>query len=156
MDGNVDQHQRGAGLQRRCLDQHCAKRSQFRVLDDQDDAELVVISVRCDLKMDPGGGTRLLVVRPNLCSIAVDQKVGPPIGEPLYVGYNCAPHMSLKLNRQLMNAAEVSATMDRMADEILKANDGRPVVLIGIQRRGVPMARADSRNKRVCGLRGCG
>ena len=49
--------------------------------------------------------------------------------------------MSLKLNYQLMKAEEVTATLDRMADEVLKANDGRPVVLIGIQRRGVPMAR---------------
>ena len=49
--------------------------------------------------------------------------------------------MSLKLNYQLMNADEVTATLNRMADEILKANSGRPVVLIGIQRRGVPMAR---------------
>jgi pyrimidine operon attenuation protein/uracil phosphoribosyltransferase len=49
--------------------------------------------------------------------------------------------MSLKLNYQLMNPEEVTATLDRMADEILKTNDGRPVVLIGIQRRGVPMAR---------------
>ena len=49
--------------------------------------------------------------------------------------------MSLKLNYQLMTAEEVTATLDRMADEILKANNGRPVVLIGIQRRGVPMAR---------------
>ena len=49
--------------------------------------------------------------------------------------------MSLKLNYQLMNSAEVAATLDRMADEILKANNGRPVVLIGIQRRGVPMSR---------------
>ena len=40
-----------------------------------------------------------------------------------------------------MDADEVRATLDRMADEVLKANDGRPVVLIGIQRRGVPMAR---------------
>src|SRR5262245_1813681 len=48
--------------------------------------------------------------------------------------------MSLKLNYQLMNADEVTATLNRMADEILKANSGRPVVLIGIQRRGVPMA----------------
>jgi pyrimidine operon attenuation protein/uracil phosphoribosyltransferase len=36
---------------------------------------------------------------------------------------------------------EVTATLNRIADEILKANSGRPVVLIGIQRRGVPMAR---------------
>jgi pyrimidine operon attenuation protein/uracil phosphoribosyltransferase len=49
--------------------------------------------------------------------------------------------MSLKLNYQLMKPEEVTATLDRMADEILKTNDGRPVVLIGIQRRGVPMAR---------------
>ena len=49
--------------------------------------------------------------------------------------------MSLKLNYQLMKAEEVHATLDRMADQILEANNGRPVVLIGIQRRGVPMAR---------------
>jgi pyrimidine operon attenuation protein/uracil phosphoribosyltransferase len=49
--------------------------------------------------------------------------------------------MSLKLNYQLMNTDEVTATLNRIADEILKANSGRPVVLIGIQRRGVPMAR---------------
>jgi pyrimidine operon attenuation protein/uracil phosphoribosyltransferase len=49
--------------------------------------------------------------------------------------------MSLKLNYQLMKPEEVTATLDRLADEILKTNDGRPVVLIGIQRRGVPMAR---------------
>ena len=48
--------------------------------------------------------------------------------------------MSLKLNYQLMKPEEVTATLDRLADEILKANDGRPVVLIGIQRRGVPLA----------------
>ena len=40
-----------------------------------------------------------------------------------------------------MNADEVKATLDRIADDILKVNNGRPVVLIGIQRRGVPMAR---------------
>src|SRR5215467_4496808 len=49
--------------------------------------------------------------------------------------------MSLKLNYQLMNADEVNTTLDRLAHEILKKNNGRPVVLIGIQRRGVPMAR---------------
>src|SRR5713101_3099118 len=49
--------------------------------------------------------------------------------------------MSLKLNYQLMKPSEVNATLNRLVDEILKANDGRPVVLIGIQRRGVPMAR---------------
>src|SRR5499425_118734 len=49
--------------------------------------------------------------------------------------------MSLKLNYQLMKAEEVHTTLDRLADQILEANNGRPVVLIGIQRRGVPMAR---------------
>jgi pyrimidine operon attenuation protein/uracil phosphoribosyltransferase len=49
--------------------------------------------------------------------------------------------MSLKLNYQLMNADEVSLTLTRIADEILEANNGRPIVLIGVQRRGVPMAR---------------
>jgi pyrimidine operon attenuation protein/uracil phosphoribosyltransferase len=49
--------------------------------------------------------------------------------------------MSLKLNYQLMNSDDVTVTLNRIADDILKANDGRPVVLIGIQRRGAPMAR---------------
>src|SRR3989449_8044897 len=49
--------------------------------------------------------------------------------------------MSLKLSYQLMTAEELRATLDQMADDILKANDGRPVVLLGVQRRGVPMAR---------------
>jgi pyrimidine operon attenuation protein/uracil phosphoribosyltransferase len=49
--------------------------------------------------------------------------------------------MPLKLNYQLMKADELNTTLDRMTEEILKANDGRPVVLLGIQRRGVPMAR---------------
>jgi pyrimidine operon attenuation protein/uracil phosphoribosyltransferase len=49
--------------------------------------------------------------------------------------------MSLKLNYQLMNADEVTLTLRRMAEDILKVNNGRPVVLIGVQRRGVPMAR---------------
>lgn len=48
--------------------------------------------------------------------------------------------MSLKLNYQLMTSDEIRTTLNRMADEILKANQDRPVVLIGIQRRGVPMA----------------
>lgn len=40
-----------------------------------------------------------------------------------------------------MTSDDVTATLNRLAEEILKANEGRPVVLIGIQRRGVPMAR---------------
>jgi pyrimidine operon attenuation protein/uracil phosphoribosyltransferase len=49
--------------------------------------------------------------------------------------------MPLKLNYQLMTAEDVGDTLDRIAGQILEANNGRPVVLIGIQRRGVPMAR---------------
>ncbi len=49
--------------------------------------------------------------------------------------------MPLKLNYQLMKSSDVKATLDRLADEILEVNNDRPVVLIGIQRRGVPMAR---------------
>jgi pyrimidine operon attenuation protein/uracil phosphoribosyltransferase len=48
--------------------------------------------------------------------------------------------MALKLNYQLMTAAEVSDTLNRMAEEILARNAGRPIVLVGIHRRGVPMA----------------
>jgi pyrimidine operon attenuation protein/uracil phosphoribosyltransferase len=48
--------------------------------------------------------------------------------------------MSMKLSYQLMSGEEVRKTLERMAEEILTANAGRQVVLIGIQRRGVPMA----------------
>jgi pyrimidine operon attenuation protein/uracil phosphoribosyltransferase len=49
--------------------------------------------------------------------------------------------MALKLSYQLMNAEELRATLNRLADQIIAANGGRQVVLLGIQRRGVPMAR---------------
>jgi pyrimidine operon attenuation protein/uracil phosphoribosyltransferase len=48
--------------------------------------------------------------------------------------------MSFKLNFEPMMATEVQTTLDRMADEIIRKNEQRPVVLLGIQRRGVPMA----------------
>jgi pyrimidine operon attenuation protein/uracil phosphoribosyltransferase len=48
--------------------------------------------------------------------------------------------MTLKLNYQLMKPEELRSTLDWLADEIVKANEARPVVLLGIQRRGVPMA----------------
>ena len=48
--------------------------------------------------------------------------------------------MTLKLSYQLMKSTEVQSTLERLAQEILKANAGRPVVLVGIHRRGVPMA----------------
>jgi pyrimidine operon attenuation protein/uracil phosphoribosyltransferase len=48
--------------------------------------------------------------------------------------------MTLKPNYQLMNADEMRGTLNRLADEILSAHSGRELVLVGIQRRGVPMA----------------
>src|SRR6185436_12673574 len=48
--------------------------------------------------------------------------------------------MALKLNYQLMKADEVQSTLNRMAGEIIERNSGRQVVLVGIHRRGVPMA----------------
>ena len=48
--------------------------------------------------------------------------------------------MTLKPNYQLMNADEMHGTLHRMAEEILSAHAGRDLVLVGIQRRGIPMA----------------
>jgi pyrimidine operon attenuation protein/uracil phosphoribosyltransferase len=48
--------------------------------------------------------------------------------------------MTLKLSYQLMKSSEVQSTLERLAQDILKANAGRSVVLVGIHRRGVPMA----------------
>lgn len=39
-----------------------------------------------------------------------------------------------------MNADQVHSTLDRLAEEIISKNKGHQVVLLGIQRRGVPMA----------------
>src|SRR5215510_14873906 len=48
--------------------------------------------------------------------------------------------MTLKLSYQLMKSTEVQSTLERLAGEILEANADRQVVLVGIHRRGVPMA----------------
>lgn len=48
--------------------------------------------------------------------------------------------MTLKLSYQLMSAGEVRGTLEGLADQIVSANEGRQVVLLGIQRRGIPMA----------------
>ena len=53
--------------------------------------------------------------------------------------------MTLKPNYQLMNADEMRGTLNRLADEILNAHSGRELVLVGIQRRGVPMAQRMAR-----------
>ena len=47
----------------------------------------------------------------------------------------------MRRSYRLMTAEDVAGTLDRMADSILDANQGREIVLLGIQRRGVPMAR---------------
>ena len=39
-----------------------------------------------------------------------------------------------------MSAGEVRGTLESLADQIVSANAGRQVVLLGIQRRGIPMA----------------
>jgi pyrimidine operon attenuation protein/uracil phosphoribosyltransferase len=48
--------------------------------------------------------------------------------------------MTLKLNYQLMKSDEVQSTLHQMARDIIERNSGRQVVLVGIHRRGVPMA----------------
>lgn len=48
--------------------------------------------------------------------------------------------MALKLVYQLMNKEQVAESLDRLAQKILDANRGRDIVVIGIHRRGVPMA----------------
>jgi pyrimidine operon attenuation protein/uracil phosphoribosyltransferase len=48
--------------------------------------------------------------------------------------------MPLKLNYRLMNEDEVHGALTTLADNIIAANKGNPIVLLGIQRRGVPMA----------------
>jgi pyrimidine operon attenuation protein/uracil phosphoribosyltransferase len=53
--------------------------------------------------------------------------------------------MTLKPNYQLMTAAEMHDTLHRLAEEILIAHAGRDLVLVGIQRRGVPMAQRMAR-----------
>ena len=48
--------------------------------------------------------------------------------------------MTLNLSYQLMKPEDVDNTLVRMAHNVLEANAGRQVVLVGIHRRGVPMA----------------
>jgi pyrimidine operon attenuation protein / uracil phosphoribosyltransferase len=48
--------------------------------------------------------------------------------------------MTLKLSYQLMTSGEVRGTLEGLANQIVSAHAGRQVVLLGIQRRGIPMA----------------
>jgi pyrimidine operon attenuation protein/uracil phosphoribosyltransferase len=49
--------------------------------------------------------------------------------------------MTLNVSYQLMNAEEMRRTLDVLAGQIVSANPGRKIVLLGIHRRGVPMAK---------------
>ena len=48
--------------------------------------------------------------------------------------------MALKARYQLMSADEMAQTLEAMASRILEANPDRPIILLGIQRRGGPLA----------------
>jgi pyrimidine operon attenuation protein / uracil phosphoribosyltransferase len=51
------------------------------------------------------------------------------------------PKPSLRLKAQLMSASEIERTLVRLAHEIIEKNNGTDrLVLIGIKRRGVPLA----------------
>ena len=46
----------------------------------------------------------------------------------------------MKMSYRLMTAEQVRAGLELLADQIVAANVGRQLVLLGIQRRGIPMA----------------
>ncbi len=48
--------------------------------------------------------------------------------------------MALKVRYQLMSAGEMRQTLEAMASEILTASADRPIILLGIERRGGPLA----------------
>lgn len=49
--------------------------------------------------------------------------------------------MALKARYQLMSADDLRQTLEAMASEILESNPGRPIILLGIERRGGPLAK---------------
>ena len=49
--------------------------------------------------------------------------------------------MALKVRYQLMDAGAMRQTLEAMASKILEASPDRPIILLGIQRRGGPLAR---------------
>jgi pyrimidine operon attenuation protein/uracil phosphoribosyltransferase len=54
---------------------------------------------------------------------------------------NAAPTPNLRQKAQLMSASEIERTLVRLAHEIIEKNNGTDnLVLIGIKRRGVPIA----------------
>jgi len=54
---------------------------------------------------------------------------------------NALPKPNLRLKAQLMSASEIERTLVRLAHEIIEKNNGIDnLVLIGIKRRGVPLA----------------
>ena len=46
----------------------------------------------------------------------------------------------MKMSYRLMTAEELRAALELLADQIVSANVGRQLVLLGIQRRGIPLA----------------
>ena len=60
--------------------------------------------------------------------------------------------MSLKLNYQLMKSTEVNATLERIAGEILEANNGRPVVLISLDKLGVKLTKLTKKQADYLGI----
>jgi pyrimidine operon attenuation protein/uracil phosphoribosyltransferase len=48
--------------------------------------------------------------------------------------------MTLKVRYQLMNAEQMRQALEAMASEIIESNPGRPLILLGIKRRGGPLA----------------
>lgn len=48
--------------------------------------------------------------------------------------------MTMKMSYRLMSAEDVRTALEVLADQIVSANIGRQLVLLGIQRRGIPMA----------------
>jgi pyrimidine operon attenuation protein/uracil phosphoribosyltransferase len=59
--------------------------------------------------------------------------------------------MTLKVRQQLLNPDEMGQLLEAMASQILEANPSTPIILLGIERRGGPLAR---RLSTVIGRRG--
>lgn len=57
----------------------------------------------------------------------------------------------MKARYQLMSADDMRQTLEAMTSEILTANPDRPVILLGIERRGGPLARRLSENMEARG-----
>ena len=61
--------------------------------------------------------------------------------------------MSLKVRQQLLNPDEMGQLLEAMASKILEANTDSPIILLGIERRGGPLARRLSKMIETKGIR---